>query len=329
MRALITGGTGFIGRNLIRHLCQRGDYCRVLARPSSDVRPLEKLDVEIQRADITEPATLRQAAEGIDVVFHLAATGHVSTVSQADLAMFRAVNVEGTRNLVHACLASGVDRVVHFSSTAAMGLIRRSPINEHTSCNPVTPYQRSKWEGERLVLDACDTGRLRGVVLRPCMVYGPGGYGEFARFCRWFSKGVFPRVGLGANLTPLVHVQDVVRAAYLAATVGGVGQVYLIASETSLPLADLRAMVIETLGVQRPYLYAPRWLAMLGAGLLEGYAALRGVAPLATRANIASVTASRVFDIGAARQDLGYRPQVSFEDGVRETVQWYRQEGWL
>ena len=329
MRALITGGTGFIGQHLVRCLCQQGAYCRVLARPSSDTTPLEGLDIEVQRGDITEPATLHRIAEGIDVVFHLAATGHVTALSREALERFRAINVEGARNLVDACIASRLERFVHFSSTAAMGLIRQSPIDETAPCNPVTPYQRSKWEGERIVLEATQTGRLPGIVLRPSMVYGRGGYGEFARFCRWFSRGVFPRVGLGANLTPLVHVRDVVQAASLAGAKGHPGQIYLVASASSVPLAQLRALVLETLGVQRPYIYVPRWLLMAGAALLEGYAALRGATPLVTRRNIASVTASRVFDIDAAHQDLGYEPRVSFGDGIRETVRWYRQEGWL
>jgi nucleoside-diphosphate-sugar epimerase len=226
-------------------------------------------------------------------------------------------------------LSAQVRRFVHFSSTAAMGLVSASPIDEDTPPNPLTPYQRSKREAEDVVLDAHRIARFPGIVLRPCMVYGPGGAGEFARFCMWFSRGVFPRVGLGPNLTPLVHVDDVVQAAWLAGTKGHPGQVYLVAGATSPPLSEIRELVLDALHVRRPYLYVPRWLAMAGAWGLELAAQARGTTPLVTRRNIASVTASRVFDITKAHQELGYAPRVHLRPGIREAVLWYRDEGLL
>lgn len=328
MRALITGGTGFCGQHLVRQLVADGVRCRLLVRPTSDRASLSNLPVEWVQGDITEPATLRRIAQDVDIVYHLAAAGHVSAISASAYDRFRRINVAGTRHLLAACRSQGIKRFIHFSSTAAMGLIQQQPIHEDTPCNPTTPYQRSKWESEQVVREAHQQG-LPTVTLRPCMIYGPGGAGEFQKFCRLLARGVFPRVGCGPILTPLVHVHDVVQAARLAATRGKPGRTYLVASDRSIPLAELRRLVLDQLGVWRPYLYVPRWLALIGAGALEQIAKLTGRPPLVTRRNIASTIASRVFDITRAREELGYDPAVPFERGIPETVAWYRAQGVL
>ena len=329
MRALVTGGTGFIGQHLLRALRERGVGCRALARPESDTAALAGLDIEWARGDLTDPASLRGIAAGVDVVYHLAATGHVAALTEEEYRRFRQVNVEGTRNLLAACQGERLSRFVHFSSTAAMGTIRRKRIDETTPCQPITPYQKSKRESELAALAAWRQWGVPVVALRPCMVYGPGGAGEFVKFCRLFARGVFPRVGRGANLTPLVHVADVVQAAWLAGERGRPGEVYLVAGERSYPLAELRAEILAALGLRRPYLYLPLWLALAGAGALEIMSKITGGAPPVTRRNILSTTASRVFDIGKARAELGYRPAVALQKGVRETVGWCQERGLL
>ena len=120
----------------------------------------------------------------IDTVYHLAAAGHVAAVSKQAERSFFDLNVQGTKNLIKACGRNDVRRFFHFSSTAAMGLIKRPIIDETVECNPQTPYQKSKYQSE---LIAFETGKEQGIeviVFRPCMVYGPGGKGEFLMFCR-------------------------------------------------------------------------------------------------------------------------------------------------
>jgi nucleoside-diphosphate-sugar epimerase len=329
MKALITGGTGFVGRHLVRRLVAQDVDCRLLVRPESDLASLVDLNLDIVRGDVTEPASLRRVARGIDVVYHLAAEGHVTARSEEAYARFHRVNVEGTRNLAQACRQAPIRRFVHFSSTAAMGLIRRSPIDETVPCQPATPYQRSKWESEQVVLQAYQEYGLPAVVLRPCMVYGPGGRGEFQKFCKLFGRGWFPRLGHTPILLPLVHVQDVVRGALLAGERGDPGEVYLLASATSYSLDRIRQVVLEALGIRRPYFYVPVWAAMAGAYVLYTLARIRGQVPLVTPRNVASTLASRVFDIGKARRHLGYAPQVPLDTGIAETVAWYQEVGIL
>ncbi|MFP4057414.1 MAG: NAD-dependent epimerase/dehydratase family protein [Candidatus Brocadiia bacterium] len=328
MNALITGATGFIGHHLARTLGERGDCVRCLVRPTSDRSKLEGLaGVDFAVGDVAEPSSLEGVAEGCSVVFHLAAEGHVSAVSEEAYRRFAAVNVGGTRNLLEACAGSGVRRFVHFSSTAAMGLIEKPLVNEDDEPQPRTPYQRSKLASEQVALDAARDGGVPATVLRPCMVYGVGGFGEFHKWCRLIHKGLFPRAGLGRNLTPIVHVLDVVQAALLAAKRGRPGEVYLVASARSVPLAELRRYVLEAYGVWRPYWYVPGPLMLLGAWLAEKLAAARGQAPVVTVQNIRNTLYDREFSIEKARRELGYEPSVGLREGIAETVQWFlRQE---
>ncbi len=105
------------------------------------------------------------------------------------------MNVKGTKALLVACGEAGVGRFIHFSSTAAMGLIKAEKIDESIPCNPQTPYQKSKCQSERVALEVGKQLSIEVIVLRPCMVYGPGGKGEFHKFYRLIRRGVFPRVG--------------------------------------------------------------------------------------------------------------------------------------
>jgi nucleoside-diphosphate-sugar epimerase len=238
---------------------------------------------------------------------------------------FRAVNVEGVANLVKACAGKPLRKFVHFSSTAAMGLIRAEQIDESLPPQPVTPYQRSKYKGEQVVLEACKTHGLPGVILRPCMVYGVGGTGEFAKMCRWMAKGIFPRVGRGPSYTPLVHVRDVARAALRAAERGQPGQTYLVVGE-SVPIAEMRRIVLDTLHIRRPYPYVPLGLALAGASVVEWLAQLTGTPPPVSRRNILSVATGRVFDVSKAKTELGFEPEIRLADAAREVVAWFKQQ---
>lgn len=321
---LVTGAGGFIGGYLLPSLTEAGARCRVLVRSeASRERLAARFDgLEYHEGDLTRPETLAGVGDGMQYVVHLAAEGHVSAVSEEAFRRFQAVNVEGTRHLLEAC--AGAERFVHFSSTAAMGLIRNRLTSEEDEPQPRTPYQRSKLASEQAALE---TGRHVGVpvvVLRPCMVYGPGGDGAFGQMARWMAKGIFPRVGFGRNLTPMVHVRDVVQATMKALLHGKDYETYLVTSARSIPLDELRRLVIDACGVRPFYPWVPAF-AMYGVAYAsELYARLTNTAPKVTVRNVASTLWDREFSIEKARRDLGYEPAVSFEEGVSETVAWLK-----
>lgn len=322
---LVTGATGFVGRHLIRELVNRGMACRVLVRRAGDACELGRLPgVELREGDICEPETLAGLAANVRHVYHLAGAGHVAAQSEASYQRFVRVNVDGTRNVVRACAEHGVRKLVHFSSTAAMGLIRKPLADENDRPVPATPYQRSKLESERAALELGATLGVPTVVVRPCMIYGVGGAGEFRKIATLMRRGLFPRLGRGRNLTPLVHVSDVVQGAIKAAERGRPGEVYLLTSARSIELDRMRDLIMSAWGARARYPYVPVWAMYAAAGAFEFWAALTGTTPLATRRNIASTAWDREFSIAKARAELGYEPAMSFESGIAETVAWYK-----
>lgn len=322
---LVTGARGFVGRYLVRALAEGGERVRVLVRGHGPPEPLAEVEgVEIHRGDITDPTSLRGVCQGVSRVYHLAASGHVSAVSAAAHAEFMRVNVEGTRNLLSACAGQGVERFVHFSSTAAMGLIKKALIDERDAPQPVTPYQKSKLASEGVALGLGGSLAIPSVVVRPCMIYGVGGKGEFYKQAQLMRRGLFPRVGLGMNLTPLVHVRDVVKGALLAAERGRPGEIYLLASERSLPLDEMRGLIMQGWGTRTMYPFVPTPVMLGIAYAFEKWSRLSGSPPLATRQNIASTVGNRQFSIRKSQVELGYSPDVPFAEGIAETVRWFK-----
>ena len=143
---------------------------------------------------------------------------------------------------------------------------------------------------------------------------------------RLMKKGLFPRVGLGRNLTPIVHVRDVVQAAVKAGDSGLPGETYLVASASSFPLVELRAHVLAACGLKRPYWYVPAWAMYLGAWFLQNVALVLGKAPVVSVRNVASTVYDREFSIDKARRDLGYEPEVDIGAGIEEMVRWLESE---
>ncbi len=327
MKALITGGTGFVGVHLVRSLHTLGIKCRVLIRSDYGREVFRDLDkIEFYKGDVTKKDSLKDIAENIDYVFHLASEGHITDHSEEGLKKFIAVNVEGSRNLIEECGKHIITKFVHFSSTAAMGLIKKPVVDEFDPPQPEYPYQKSKLLSEQTVLETAKEYGVPAVVVRPCMIYGVNGYGEFYKICQLMKKGFFPKVGFGKNLTPLVHVKDVVQGALKAAQRGIDGEVYLLTSECSIEMDRLRELVMEGWGSKAVYPYIPVWLMYVCAFFIEKTALMFKKPPIITRRNIASTVWDREFSINKAKNTLGYLPEVDFRSGVLETVEWFKTQ---
>jgi nucleoside-diphosphate-sugar epimerase len=328
-KVFVTGGTGFIGSHLVKRLKQDGYQCRCLVREKSHSDFIRELGVDFVYGDILDRDSLKGRLEDIDIVFHLAAMGHVSAASKEAYMKFRQVNVNGSINLLEEAHECQVKKFIHFSSTAAMGLIKTHVIDETTKCQPNTPYQKSKYESELAVLEFYKKYQLPVVIIRPSMVYGTGGKGEFLKWCRLMKKGFWPRIGKGKNLTPLVHVDDVVQATILIGQRGKSGDIYLVTSENSFELDMIRRNVMEALGIKKYYPYVPAYTAKAAAWSLESMAKIFNMTPIVTYRNINSIVTGRVFDISKAKNDTGYQPQVPLQQGIQETVNWYIKNNYL
>lgn len=328
MRVLITGASGVMGPHLVRRLLAEGHSCRCLMRRSEIPAHLRDPNVEIVTGDVTQPETLAGIGEGMDWLFHLATLGHASHFKVPD-EMFEAVNVQGTLNIMTEALRSGVSKVVHCSSTAAMGICSDNPATESSPCNPHHPYGRSKLRAEREVLRLVDESGLPACIVRFSMVYGPGDRHDVLKLVKLAKRGLWPKVGKRPKLTPLVHINDALQGLLLAMEKGLPGQTYLITNPRPEPFDRLRQTILSALDVRRPTLYVPESIALGIGALCEWLFPLIGRAPPVTRKNIESTLADRVFSNEKAERELGFMPRVDPEQGLRETVQWYKEHGWI
>lgn len=328
MRYLVTGATGFIGPYLIRKLISLRHTSRCLVRSESNTQVLEDLGAELIKGDITKPETLSGIADGMDCVLHMATLGHMSNFTVTE-PMFDKINVQGTVNVMKEALRAGAKRVVHCSTVAAMGICPEVPSTEESECNPHHPYGRSKLRAEKEVLRMVAGNELPASIIRFSMVYGPGDRRDILKLTRMAKKGLFPRVGNRPKLTPLIHVEDAVRGLLLAAEKGRPGQIYLITNGQSEPFDRVRTIIQNALGVSRMSIYVPEWAALTMALLSEKIFSFFGKAPPLTRKNIESTLADRVFSVEKAETELGFRPQVDVKAGLRDTVLWYKKNGWV
>ena len=327
MKYLITGATGFIGPHLIRKLMRKGHFCRCLVR-SSRKNFLNESGVELVEGDITRADSLKGIADGMDRVLHMATLGHMSNFTVTE-SMFEAINVQGTQNLMTEALRAGIPRIVHCSTVAAMGICEDIPATEESVCHPHHAYGRSKLKAEQKVLGLVREQKLPAVIIRFSMVYGPGDPRDILKLTRLAKKGLFPRIGNKPKLTPLIHVDDAVRGLLLAAEKGRIGDIYLLTNREALPFDELRKILQRALGVRRMPLYVPEWTALAGASLVEKLFRFLGKIPPVSRKNIESTLTDRIFSIAKAEKELGFYPQVEPGQGLKETVEWYREQGWV
>lgn len=329
MKYLITGSTGFIGPYLIQRLIELGHECRCLVRDNKKAAELEKCyGVETVQGDITLPESLTGITDGVDVLFHLATLGHMSNFTVTE-EMFEKVNVQGTENIMREALKSGVERIVHCSSVAAMGICDEVPSDENTLCKPHHPYGRSKLKAEAKVREMVAESALPASIIRFSMVYGPGDWRDMLKLTRFAKKGIFPKIGKKPKLTPLIHVSDAVSGLLLASEKGRFGETYLITNGRSEKFDHIREMILDGLGIKRFPLYVPEAVALMVADISEKIFTKLGKNPPVSRKNIESTLADRVFSIDKASTELGFNPTIKPEDGIRETVLWYRKNNWI
>ncbi len=328
MNYLITGATGFVGPHLIRKLIARGHTCKCLVRHGSENKIPESDGVEIIFGDITKPETLVGIAEDADCLLHLATLGHMNNLSVTEN-MFNKINVQGTINIMNEALSADVKRIVHCSSVAAMGICDEIPSTEKTKCSPHHPYGRSKLQAETEILKMVKKNNLPAVIIRFSMVYGPGDARDILKLTRMAKKGLFPKVGNRPKLTPLIHVQDAIDGLLLACEKGTPGEIYLITNRESEPFDTIREIIQEALGLKKRAIYVPEWAALTMALIIEKSFLLFGKTPPVARKNIESTLADRVFSIEKAQKELGFTPKIDPAQGLRDTVLWYKEKGWV
>ncbi|MFP4472725.1 MAG: NAD-dependent epimerase/dehydratase family protein [Candidatus Omnitrophota bacterium] len=329
MNILITGSTGFIGQNLVKRLLKLGHRCRCLVRDADKAKKMlgQQSNLDFHIGDITSPETLSGTTDNIDCVFHLAALMGHDLPSESAFKKFRAVNVEGTKNILNECCKNpSIQKIIHISSTAAYGILKDHRINENTECNPYTPYQRSKHESDHAALSYIEQG-LPITIIRPCMIYGPGFKGDFFTMTKVAKKGFYPKIGLGKNLAPSLYIDDLIDALILAVDHAKTGETYLIGPTRSFSQKEILNVIKKFLNKKIFYVYFPVFLIKFLAWLQEKLMKSINKKPVVTARNISSITHDRILDISKAKSELKYEPQIDLEEGLSKTLQWYHNKG--
>lgn len=328
MKALVTGGGGFLGLAIVRLLRQRGDEVRSLAR--NFYPELDALGVEQVRGDLADAGTVAEAAAGCDLVFHVAAKAGV----WGDYQDYYRANVVGTANVIAACRAHGIDRLVYTSSPSVVfdgkdmeGVDESVPYPAHFEAH----YPRTKAEAEKLVL-AANGPNLATTALRPHLIWGPGDNHLVPRILDRGRRGRLRRIGRRPCLVDTLYSANAAQAHLQAADALAVGspvagKAYFLAQGEPKPVWEVVDRILAAGNLSPVTRTIPPQLAYAAGWLLEKtYSLLRlsGEPPM-TRFVARELSTAHWFDLSAAHRDFGYQPRISFDEGMECLAAWLKE----
>lgn len=325
MRALVTGGTGFIGSHLVEALLAGGVEVCVLVRDPSQMGWIAGKDVKTFTGDCTDPESLVGITRGMDYVFHNAGVTKAASPDE-----YYRVNSEGTRNMLKAAAedAPGLRKFVFISSQAAAGpSTKATPRREEDPASPVTDYGRSKLAGESHAQEFKDA--LPVVILRPTAVYGPRDRDVYT-FFKMVSRGIRTTFA-EERLVSLCYVKDLVEGMILAAEADTAsGDAFFIGYPEPYDWDYIGKTIAGAMGVKPVRLVVPVGVLSVVAVVSEAIGALTGRPALLNRQKMAEIRQRYwVADTCKAAAGLGFTARHDFSSGAELTVRWYRENGWI
>ncbi len=324
--AVVTGANGFVGSHLVDLLLEKGYSVRCITRKSSDLKWLDGKDIEIHDCGLFDLNGLRKALKDSHYVFHVAGV----VKSKTPEGYFQG-NVETTKNLLDVSLENknSIKRFVVVSSQTVTGpSLDGKPVTEETGCNPITTYGRSKLEEEKVTLTYAD--KLPVTICRAPAVYGERDTEIFIYF-NTFSKGLTTTIGFNKKALSLIHVSDLVHGIYLAAVSDrSKGQIYFISSEKFYTWPEVNITTAKILGRKAIIVKVPHFLVYTIAAIAQFFAMFGNKAATLNLEKAKDITQQYwICDTSKAIRDLGFRQNITLEEGIRRTIRWYKEMKWI
>jgi nucleoside-diphosphate-sugar epimerase len=327
MKVLVTGGTGFTGKALVKKLLDEGH--KVVALDNKEGVKTDELrawGTEVIIGTVTDREVVARCMNGVNIVHHLAAAFRELDVPNS---YYEEVNVGGTRIVLEEALKHKVKKFIYCSTCGVHGNIDHPPADENAPIQPADYYQRTKYEAEPLVSEYSKKG-MQTVVLRPAAIYGPGDPERFYMIFKKVQKGIFPMFGGGKTLYHPLFIDNFIDVFMLTMKDGvGVGQTYLVADEEYVEIEELVKKVAKSLNVNVKIPHFPVMPLVVAGHICEKICTPFGIKPPIFPRRVDWFRQNRAFSIAKAKKELGYKPMVGLEEGLKRTADWYFQEGYL
>lgn len=324
---LVTGATGFTGIVLTRKLVNAGLKVSAVARKSSNLTPLNDLDITWFRGDVFDEKIMRQAVAGQEYVFHVAAAFREAKSTEKD---YWNIHVKSTQIICEEALKNPeFKRYIHVSTIGVHGHIENPPATEEYRFSPGDGYQRTKLQAEEWLNEYATGNNFPYTIIRPAAIYGPGDR-RLLKLFKMALKPFFLLLGNGKCMYHLVHVDDLTNSFIIAAThPAALGETFISGANEPIAIADIAGIVSQHFSKKMKILRLPIGPFFLAGDICEAICKPFKIEPPIYRRRVAFYSKDRSFDISKMRNILGYTPKHGNKEGIIETADWYVKQGWL
>jgi len=325
MRAVITGGSGFLGSHLTELLLKKNYQPVCLSRGRADTSYLESLGITPVKADIIDRGSIEKNISPGDLVFHTAA---LLGSARADPKQYLAFNVQGTVNVLEAAISRKAEKFIFASTTAAMGPVGlpEAPMTEETPCRPDSAYGKSKLEAEKKIHELAK-GKIPCIIVRPHIIYGPRSNptSSTARLLSVMRKKTALIIGDTKDYFPLCYVKNLAAAmVYLAQKQNSGIHTYLIGDQEILSLGKVMELIGREFGINKRIVRIPYWLPYSIAAAADLAGRLFHFTPFLSRDVVRGMAKSLyLYDLSKAKR-AGFEPPFTLEEGIKETTRWLK-----
>ena len=327
MKVLVTGGTGFTGKALVKRLIDEGhEVVSLDYQEGLKTDEIRSWGAKVVIGSVTDPEIVEKCMDGVDIVQHLAAAFRELDVPNS---YYDEVNVGGTKNVLKSAFTHKVKKFIYCSTCGVHGNVENPPGDENAPIAPGDYYQQTKYDAEPIVNEYCKKG-METVILRPAAIYGPGDPERFQMIFKRVNNGTFPMFGSGKTLYHPLYIDNLVDALVLAMEPGkGVGESYLIADEEYVEIETLVLKTAKALDVDVKIPHYPVTPLVIAGHICEKICKPFKITPPIFPRRVDWFRQNRSFNISKAKQDLGYQPKIDLDEGLKRTGEWYRKEGYI